>query len=101
MPFPEIEPYCVIILKNDNINIIWKGRKYIYEEAIDNFYQDSHKDEAYNLEDELLKTVYNNKEFDIKLSIVSGENKSYYDTENAYIEEFIFKGSQAYIWQAD
>lgn len=43
----------------------------------------------------------NNQMLTIKLSVLSGENKSYYDTENAIIEEFIFKGSQAYIWQAD
>lgn len=42
-----------------------------------------------------------NQVFDIKLSVPSGENKSYYDTENAEIEEFIFKESQAYTWQTD
>ena len=42
-----------------------------------------------------------NQEFDIKLSVLSGENKSYYDTENAWIEEFIFKESQAFMWQTD
>jgi len=43
----------------------------------------------------------NNQEFDIKLSVLSGENKSYYDTESAEIEELIFKESQAYMWQTD
>lgn len=42
-----------------------------------------------------------NQEFDIKLFASSGENKSYYDTEGVEIEEIIFKGSQAYMWQAD
>ena len=41
----------------------------------------------------------NNQEFDIKLFASSGENKSYYDTEGVDIEEVIFKGSQAYMWQ--
>ena len=48
--------------------------------------------------------VYNylsedNRILTIKLSLIG--SKSYYDTENAVIEEFIFKGSQAYIWQTD
>ena len=42
-----------------------------------------------------------NEEFDIKLFTSSGENKSYYDTEGIEIEEIIFKGSQAYIWQTN
>jgi hypothetical protein len=42
-----------------------------------------------------------NEEFDIKLFTSSGENKSYYDTEGVEIEEIIFKGSQAYIWQTN
>ena len=41
----------------------------------------------------------NNQMLTIKVSVIG--SKSYYDTENAVIEEFIFKGSQAYIWQAD
>lgn len=41
----------------------------------------------------------NSKILTIKLSVT--ENKSYYDTENAEIEEFNFNGSQAYMWQTD
>lgn len=32
---------------------------------------------------------------------LSNEQKSYYDTENADVEEFEFKESQAFIWQTD
>lgn len=45
--------------------------------------------------------VYNyssedNKKLTIKLFDSASEDKSYYDTENIEIEEFIFKESQAY-----
>jgi len=43
----------------------------------------------------------NNQEFDIKLFTLSDEGKSYYDTENVKINKFIFKESQAYLWQTD
>lgn len=43
----------------------------------------------------------NNQELTIKLFTVSNKGKSYYDTENAEIEEFIFKDSKAYLWQID
>ncbi|MEY8352847.1 DUF4367 domain-containing protein [Lachnospiraceae bacterium 54-53] len=43
----------------------------------------------------------NEQRFDIKLFASSAEGKSYYDTENVTINEFIFKGSEAYIWQTD
>ncbi len=42
-----------------------------------------------------------NKQFDIKLFASSGGGKSYYDTEGIEIKEFIFKGSNAYMWQTD
>lgn len=54
LPCPQIEPYCVVILKNESINIIRKGRKYTCEEDIDNLYKD---DEVYNLEEDFLKTA--------------------------------------------
>lgn len=57
LPCPQVEPYCVIILKNKSINIVRKRRKIVYEEDIDNLYQNSYKDEAYNLEEEFLKTA--------------------------------------------
>ena len=37
----------------------------------------------------------------IKLITPDHEDKSYYDTENIEVEEFIFKESQAYTWQTD
>ncbi len=54
---PEMRSYCVVILKNESINILRKAKKYTCEEDIDNLYQNSHKDEAYNLEEEFLKTA--------------------------------------------
>lgn len=57
LPCPEIRPYCVVILKNESINILRKVKKYTCEEDIDNLYQNLHKDEAYNLEEEFLKTA--------------------------------------------
>ncbi|MDY0237039.1 MAG: DUF4367 domain-containing protein [Gudongella sp.] len=49
------------------------------------------------------KLIYNySTKNDQKITIIfslSSEGKSYYDTENAEIEEFVFKGSGAYIWQ--
>ncbi len=41
----------------------------------------------------------NNQMLTIKLSVIG--SKSYYDTENADMEVFFFKGSQAYTWQTD
>lgn len=37
----------------------------------------------------------------IALFSLSGAGRSYYDTENAVIKEFIFKDSQAYTWETD
>lgn len=49
------------------------------------------------------KVIYNYlTKNDQKLTIIfslSNEGKSYYDTESAEIEEFVFKGSKAYIWK--
>lgn len=43
----------------------------------------------------------NDQELIIKLLSPNGKGKSYYDTENAEIEEFIFKDSKAFIWHID
>lgn len=42
-----------------------------------------------------------NQELTIRFLSASGKGRSYYDTENAIIEEFIFKESQAFTWQTD
>ena len=57
LPCPQIEPYCVIILKNETMNIIRKRRKVIHVEDVDYF---DHRDEAYDIEEEYLEVV--NKE---------------------------------------
>ncbi|NYB75528.1 sigma-70 family RNA polymerase sigma factor [Sedimentibacter hydroxybenzoicus DSM 7310] len=54
---PEMRSYCVVILKNESINILRKSSKYISDEDIDNLYQNSNKDKTYNLEEEFLKTA--------------------------------------------
>ncbi|MEG2511816.1 MAG: DUF4367 domain-containing protein [Acetivibrio sp.] len=43
----------------------------------------------------------NNQKLTIRLFISSNEKLSHYDTENAEVEEFILKDSQAYIWKTD
>ena len=42
-----------------------------------------------------------NQELIIRLFPANGNGKSYYDTENAEIEEFSFRHSQAFTWQTD
>lgn len=42
-----------------------------------------------------------NQELTIKLLSSSRAGKSYYDTENAHIKEFVFKDSKAYTWETD
>ncbi|TCS87961.1 uncharacterized protein DUF4367, partial [Keratinibaculum paraultunense] len=43
----------------------------------------------------------NNQRLDVKFFSSSSGVQSYYDTEDAEIEEFIFKESNAYMWQTD
>ena len=57
LPCPQIEPYCVIIVKNESFNIIRKRKKLVHVENVDYF---DHGDKNYNIEEEYLKTV--NKE---------------------------------------
>lgn len=57
LPCPQIEPYCVVILKNESVNIIRKGSKVECKENINYLYRNSHQNETYNLEDEFLKTA--------------------------------------------
>lgn len=57
LPCPQIEPYCVIILKNETMNIIRKRKKTVYVEDVDYF---DHNDKSCDIEEEYLKTT--NKE---------------------------------------
>ncbi len=43
----------------------------------------------------------NDQRFKISLFSSASKGKSYYDTEDAEIEEFVFKGSNAYLWETD
>ncbi|GFN36154.1 hypothetical protein TXYLGN1_19410 [Tepidimicrobium xylanilyticum] len=54
LPCSQIEPYCVVILKNETMNIIRKRKKIIYVENVD--YIDR-SEEDYNIEEEYLETV--------------------------------------------
>lgn len=58
LPCPQIEPYCVIILKNETINIIRKRKKIVHVEDVDYF---RHKDGDYNIEEEYLGTISKEK----------------------------------------
>ncbi len=42
-----------------------------------------------------------NKKLDISFLLSARKGKSYYDTENIEIEQFVFKESNVYIWQID
>ncbi|OZV10392.1 hypothetical protein CIW83_20600 [Tissierella sp. P1] len=57
LPCPRIEPYCVIILKNETMNIIRERKKIIHVEDVDYF---GHIEGDYDIEEEYLETV--NKE---------------------------------------
>ncbi|MEG1458365.1 MAG: sigma-70 family RNA polymerase sigma factor [Acetivibrio sp.] len=54
LPCPQIEPYCVMILKNETINIIRKRKKSIDVEDIDYLMCD---DQSYNFENEVIEIV--------------------------------------------
>ena len=54
LPCPQIEPYCVIILKNETMNIIRKRKKLVYVEDVDYF---DHSEGDYNIEEEYLETL--------------------------------------------
>lgn len=58
LPCPQIEPYCVIILKNESINIIRKRKKIVHVEDVDYF---DHENGDYNIEEEYLETVNKDK----------------------------------------
>lgn len=54
LPCPQIEPYCVIILKNETINIIRKRKKIVYAETVDCF---NHNNKGHYIEKEYLEKV--------------------------------------------
>lgn len=53
----QIEPYCVVILKNETMNVIRKRRRTVYVGGVDYF---DHKEGDYDIENEYLETA--NKE---------------------------------------
>lgn len=54
LPCPEIEPYCVIILKNETMNIIRKRKKIVHLEDVDYVL---HNDNGYDIKEEYMKKV--------------------------------------------
>ncbi len=72
LPCPQIEPYCVTILKNESINIIRKRKKIVHVENVDYF---DHGDGDYNTEEEYLKTA-NKEKLLTCVSRLSGEEKN-------------------------
>lgn len=54
LPCPQIEPYCVMILKNESINIIRRRKKLIDVEDIDYIGYDN---QSHNFEDEVIEIV--------------------------------------------
>lgn len=58
LPCPQVEPYCVIILKNETINIMRKYKKTVYAENVDYF---NHNDRDCDIEEEYLKTANREK----------------------------------------
>lgn len=51
-PCPKIEPYCVVILKNERMNILRKNKKVLQVEDMDSL----NNDESNKLEEEFLET---------------------------------------------
>lgn len=58
LPCPQIEPYCVVILKNETMNIIRQRKKAFYTEDLDCL---EYKEEAYSVEEEYIKTLEKEK----------------------------------------
>ena len=54
LPCPQIEPYCVIILKNETINVIRKRKRLVYVDNMDTL---EHDYENYDIENEFLKSA--------------------------------------------
>lgn len=83
LPCPQIEPYCVIILKNETMNIIRQRKKNIYTEDVDYFEK---SEENYNLEEEYLKKA--NKE-----ELLSCIDKLSDEEKNLIYLRFVYKMS--------
>lgn len=58
LPCPQIEPYCVVILKNETMNIIRQRKKAFYTEDLDCL---ECREEAYSVEEEYIKTLEKEK----------------------------------------
>lgn len=60
LPCPERDPYCVIILKNEAMNIIRQRKKTVYVEDTDYFGQNN---QSYDIEEEFIEVENKEKLF--------------------------------------
>lgn len=72
LPCPEIEPYCVIILKNETINIIRKRKKTIIIDDLDYIYKDNDNN---IVEEEFIKSA-NKERLIFSVNKLSDEEKT-------------------------
>lgn len=85
LPCPQIEPYCVIILKNETMNIIRKRKKIVLLEDVDYI---NHSDVDYDIEEEYLETVNKEKLFSC-INKLSDDEKNLIHLR--YVNEMRFK----------
>lgn len=85
LPCPQIEPYCVVILKNETMNIIRKRKKTIHVEDVDYF---AHSEEDYNIEEEYIETV-NKEELLLCINKLSEDEKNFVHLR--FVNEMRFK----------
>lgn len=82
LPYPQIEPYCVTILKNESMNIIRQRKKNVYVDDLDC------NDESHNIEEEFLETL-------TRQELISFINKLSDDEKNfvhlRFVHEMSFK----------
>lgn len=73
LPCPQIEPYCVVILKNETMNIIRKRKKMVHVEEID-YLVGNEKDDS--VEKEYIKRVNKEKLLSC-VNKLSGDEKNF------------------------
>jgi RNA polymerase sigma-70 factor (ECF subfamily) len=85
LPCPQVEAYCVVILKNESMNIIRKQKKLLQVEDLDYFNQE---DNESIIEQELIETL--NKEFLISCINRLSEDERYF-VHLRFVNEMKFK----------
>ena len=85
LPCPQVEPYCVVILKNESMNIFRKRKSLLQVEDLDCFYRDNKES---IIEQELIEKL--NKEILISCINRLSEDERYY-VHLRYVNEMKFK----------